>query len=530
MNASKRSQTEIALLKQVEAEISSRLNQSLHKNIFVNTLLQPQNQEVKRPWDYEVKLKNQTETIIEPNSSIAEIFYHRAIEERLLILGQPGSGKTTTMLDLAKVLLELAEDPNAPIPVLVDLRSWATKQQSIPDWLAVELNLKYGLRRDVTKKWIDKQKLLPLLDGFDEVRDDLLEVCTQALNHWISGNAGYSAPRGLVVCSRIEAYELLETPLQINGAVFLKELSPTQIEQYLESVEEPSLISIIENNPSLKDLARSPLFLSMMIIASQNCPQELENFPVPDDAKEFLIDIYVSQMLERSENYHPWQMKPWLVWLAQQMELENQTEFLVKRIQPSWLRHEKLNRKYRFREKLLVGLLVGLLGCLLFWLLFGPEFNEIEPKNDINQGVWNSLGKGLLLGLPLGLLLVPGLLIMLMFGPGVGLLFVLPLLVVGLPEGQLPLLLFGLLFGLLLGLLFGLLFELLRGGGLRVYLKHLVLRHLLYANGFAPWNYTRFLISCSDCSLLQQVGGRFRFIHHTVKVHFATMQFKKLLY
>ena len=63
--------------------------------------------------------------------------------------------------------------------------------------------------------------------------------------------------------------------------------------------------------------------------------------------------------------------------------------------------------------------------------------------------------------------------------------------------------------------------------GLESCIKHFVLRRLLYANGFAPWNYANFLISCSECLLLQQVGGRFRFIHETVQKHFAAMEFKK---
>ncbi len=46
--------------------------------------------------------------------------------------------------------------------------------------------------------------------------------------------------------------------------------------------------------------------------------------------------------------------------------------------------------------------------------------------------------------------------------------------------------------------------------------KHILL-HLLYANGFAPWNYARFLVSCSDCLLLHRVEIREKAVPKKVK-------------
>ena len=237
-------------------------------------------------------------------------------------------------------------------------------------------------------------------------------------------------------------------------------------------------------------------------------------------------------------------MRLWLVWLAKQMELEAQTEFLVEKIQPSWLRSKKLERSYRLRVRLSVvlsvGLSFGLISGLSFGLILGLSVGlisglmvvlsglmgglgfglicyEIEQKISINQGVWKSLQLGLIQWL--------------MGGLGFGLIF-------GLRGG--------LRGGLILGLMGGLMGDLSRerssglagwlsrgnlggnlSGGLGVCIKHFVLRQLLYANGLAPWNYARFLIDCSDCLLLQRIGGRFRFIHKTVQEHFAAMEFER---
>ena len=613
--SSNRPKTEKILLQQVGAEIASRLRQSLHNQVFINLEKEDQAKQVKRPWDYEVKVGSHVNEKLSPDTTILEVFDRPNIQGRLLILGKPGSGKTTTMLDLARELLERSQNPNELIPILVNLSSWASsKQQSIPEWLVKELHSKYGVNPKIGKQWLQEQKLLPLLDGLDEVRSDRQIACVEALNQWIGGNAGDSSPGQFVVCSRIEEYEQLETQLQMNGAICLTELSNRQIQGYLESVGRSHLWSLVSQNQTLKDLVSAPLFLSMIVIADLAAPEELQNFQETGDAESLLLDIYIGEMLRRAKDYTPRQIRLWLVWLAKQMELEQRTEFLVEKIQPNWLRSKKLNRSYLLRfllsESLIFGLsgwltlglfglifglilglwmtlreehdsyilltediywswkevtielsetlIFGLIGGLIFGLLFiitlpsqqsgglsvkliklilwmisglfvalvgslihglKPRYSsyKIEQKISINQDVWKSLQLGLILLLIEGLFLVVWFLLMitmaatLTYGPSIG--RVIRALIFGLDSA----LNFGLFFGVIQGMI----------GGLQSGIKHFILRQLLYANGFAPWNYARFLVSCSDCLLLQQVGGRFRFIHKTVQEHFAAMDFER---
>jgi hypothetical protein len=54
---------------------------------------------------------------------------------KFLILGKPGGGKTTTLLELAEALIERAEgDSDAPIPVILELSTWqeVTKRKFLP--------------------------------------------------------------------------------------------------------------------------------------------------------------------------------------------------------------------------------------------------------------------------------------------------------------------------------------------------------------------------------------------------------------
>ncbi len=86
---------------------------------------------------------------------------------KLVILGATGSGKTTTLLELARVLVSRAQkDASLPVPVLFELGSWKAESGAIADWLIAQLQFKYRISPAVGKKWLSEQKLLPLLDAW----------------------------------------------------------------------------------------------------------------------------------------------------------------------------------------------------------------------------------------------------------------------------------------------------------------------------------------------------------------------------
>ena len=646
-----RPRSERLLLQQVQAEVSSRLSQSLHNQVFINLGKEEQLQQVKRPWDFEVKLGSQVNAKLDSDTTILDVFERDDIQGRLLILGKPGSGKTTTLLDLAQSLIKRASsNSDEPIPVLVGLSSWATKQQQIPEWLVEELKTKYGVRKDIGKQWLDGQKILPLFDGLDEVKSDSQKACIESLNRWIGCQTEASTPGQLVICSRIEEYELIETQLQMNGAICLTELSEKQIKEYLESIEKHHIWSSVRQNQTIQELVRAPLFLSMIIIADQVAPDGLQTVQGTDTAQTWLIDIYISEMLGRAKNYNRRQMRSWLIWISQQMEREQQTEFLVEKIQPSWLYSAKRKRIYQLLVMLSVGLTfgfgeglilllvdgllegftVGLVDGITFGLIDGITFGLIVRLNDgllgglifgmifglvgnISNGMSSGLTNAILFGLEFSLLarlnkgLIGGLTeiipleslswswqeakrgmfggvvfilffmlldlfvnppedmesifmelsLVLIVGPFLGL-FLSPIfslltgfvsyeveekifinqgIVKSLQSGLIRFFTFGLIFGLFSwsiagirdGLVFGTTFGLVGalGKGLGVGVKHFVLRLVLSANGLSPWNYARFLTCCSNCLILQQVGGRFRFIHKQLQEHFAAMPLER---
>ncbi|MBD2080758.1 NACHT domain-containing protein [Leptolyngbya sp. FACHB-17] len=262
-----RSSTEQKLLNQVKAEVASRLQQSLHNAIFINLIKDAQPTQVARLWDTDVKIGSTPPQALPENTTILQVFDRADIAGRLLILGKPGAGKTTTQLELAKDLCERYEQQsNYPIPVLFNLSTWKTTTRSIPSWLVAELNSKYGLGRDIGVQWLKEFKLLPLLDGLDELDSQRQLPCIHAINEFISGE---SAPSYLVVGSRFEEYERLNAPLQLNGAICLRELIDRQIQNYLASANRSVLWNTIAGDESLLEFVRPPLLLSMAVLAYQ---------------------------------------------------------------------------------------------------------------------------------------------------------------------------------------------------------------------------------------------------------------------
>ena len=216
-----------------------------------------------------IKRNNQQTTQLKPTQKIIEFFDRIDIQGKLLILGEPGAGKTTELLGLTQDLIQRAiNDENAPIPIIFELSSWKN-DQPIRDWLIEKLTEIYkAIPNEVAEKWIDNQQLIPLLDGLDELGLERQNKCIIAINQFLEKN---SFQPGLVVCCRREEYEQAQNKLeQLNGAIYLQSLSDEQIQQYLNSLKRSYIWNEnIRDESELLELCRKALFLTMSVVAYQ---------------------------------------------------------------------------------------------------------------------------------------------------------------------------------------------------------------------------------------------------------------------
>ena len=187
------------------AYIDGVLNHALHKVVRIKLNLEDMPEALQRPLVlYEGQEYKQP---IAKGTSIYDVFVDSG--STMLILGAPGSGKTITLLELCKTLIRKAENEvQEPVPVVLNLSTWAEKQGTLADWIVYEMNRQYQLSTKVAPAWLAKDHLCLLLDGLDEVRPDVRDQCVQAINDF---KKTHDAP--LVVCSRIADYEeLCRTP------------------------------------------------------------------------------------------------------------------------------------------------------------------------------------------------------------------------------------------------------------------------------------------------------------------------------
>lgn len=317
----------------------------------------------------------------------------------LLIMGEPGAGKTTTLLQLVSALLQRAELEEAqPIPVVFGLASWQ-EGQGLGAWMVGELANNYEVPRTLGQRWLADGTLLPLLDGLDEVDAARREACAQAINDFRQKRPSLAT----VVTCRSQDYQALATDLLLARAVVLQPLSPAQIDQYLAGVGKrlAGLRAALQNDATLRELAQSPLMLSIMTLAYYRMPADVAiTLGDREGSRKLLFDVYVERMARYrggEQLYDPQDTIRWLGWLARQMAAHNQTMFFLENVQPDWLPRPQIRPfadKLRFTVGglfLLIGLLAGGVGALLAgWpaLAAGAAFGALTGALTTFGSLW----------------------------------------------------------------------------------------------------------------------------------------------
>ncbi len=273
----------------------------------------------------------------------------------------------------------------------------------------------------------------------------------------------------------------------------------------------------------------------------------------------------------------------WLTRLALQLKKDKTTEFLIEKMQPSWLETPTQKGLYQIGVGVITGLMValiyvgttGLIGASIGGLSYGVILGctkEIYPITRLkfslefakNQ-LFASLVEGLWWGLIYGI--IDALICWLIWGVEGLILGMTDSLVWGLIEGVI----WGLfvpgfsnrsvsnqqikesalnagIFTIIGGVAWVLLYVgallalgeplepldlLIDGIGNGVFfgiyigglacIQHFVLRFILQRSGAIPWNYAQFLNYATELGFLKREGGRYQFIHDSMQEHFAQM-------
>ncbi|WP_410595566.1 NACHT domain-containing protein [Amycolatopsis sp. lyj-23] len=238
-------------------------------------------------------------------ADIVALYEADRTQRRLVVLGEPGAGKTTQLLHLAEHLLA---DGAGPVPIVVSLStgSWkvepgrettlqrtgradeATYDEKVMrrerlraarrvqadlavaaaiDWLSWEISRLYQVPEAKVAAWLrmDRSPIVLLLDGLDEIRNvedrrrcvGVLSLLRSRLN------------TAIVVCCRTKEYFESERLLNFGAAAEITPLSAADIDQYLADAgdELASLRGACGRNAELVRLLNTPLALTVAVLA-----------------------------------------------------------------------------------------------------------------------------------------------------------------------------------------------------------------------------------------------------------------------
>jgi hypothetical protein len=321
----------------------------------------------------------------------------------LLIVGAPGAGKTTALLQLCDEMLARAEhDASHPIPVVFNLASWAPARSVLSIWLVDELSRAYQVPRRIASEWIGQDKLALLLDGLDEVSLTYRVACVEAINTWRHEHGLVS----LVVCSRTAELQALGSRLQLEEAVELQPPSYAEVDRYLAYVEATGtplsdVRATLVSDTELRELLRSPLLLHVVALAYHGRPAlALYEAGTVEQRQARLWDAYVARMFEQrplghDSTYTVDEAFAWLAWLARILHDRDQTEFHLDRLVPEWLPSPAQQERARLLKSTIGGLVSGVVA--------GLTFASLRLAFDWDFGVATGVGAGSVAGLACGL-------------------------------------------------------------------------------------------------------------------------------
>ncbi len=171
----------------------------------------------------------------------------------------------------------------------------------LPDWLVDELSAKYQIPQKMGRRWLKSSRLLPLLDGLDELPSPRRAACVQAINTFVHEEA----PMGMAVCCRLREYTELSVRLQLNAAVRLLPLTDAQVQAYLAAGGDrlAAVRAAVQRDSALRIDARSPLLLSLMVRAYQDMTTAdvmAESSATMALRRKQLMDAYVARMFRQA--------------------------------------------------------------------------------------------------------------------------------------------------------------------------------------------------------------------------------------
>lgn len=326
-----------------------------------------------------------------------DLFYEfKTNIKRLLIVGDPGSGKTLLLLRFAEFLIDARNNPGIDrVPVIVDSGSWRNEELTFTKWLERQLPNalgESGISKQFAKELIQNNQILPLIDGFDEIPTNHRTSFLNSLNIFLRNSQNqseknYSGPE-LILCSRTNEFKMDPIILEVFGVIEIQPLKRKIVKKELNklisqnNVTAGLLLKSLNNEPSLQQALDTAFYVHVALaLYAKSWEYNLASFKNENKEKlqRTLIKSYLDQELQLlvdCTKYSFDEAKRWLSWLAYSLEVNRKgLAFEFADLQPSWLRNTLMNKlTYGFLFGVSFGVLAGIVFGSIGGLIFSTEF------------------------------------------------------------------------------------------------------------------------------------------------------------
>lgn len=326
--------------------------------------------------------------VLDSRTSLGRVFERAG--GRLQIVAPAGYGKTVQLLRLARLLLdEHRRDPRRPVPVVFNMSAWQADDRGLTEFLTRELVSKYSVRRALARAWLKQGRLLPMLDGVDEVFPAWRERAIDAIVRELADR------RGMVLSFRPELHTLREA-LRDVATIELCELAHGDTARYLAG-DWLRLRAAFERFPELEELAQTPLMLHLMRVSVSDS----DFLATPQTAGSpirWLYGRYVHALMSstRANAIHRQGVTTQLGALGRTLCRAKRAMLLLEELQPAMLSSAGLRWVYLLGSRLLTA--TALCGLAVVTIVTSPLDNrgfDASPRFALCLTIEASLALGL---------------------------------------------------------------------------------------------------------------------------------------
>jgi len=359
------------------------------------------------------------------DSSGAMLQTFQDAEGRLLLVGAPGAGKTTLLLQLVIELLE--REPDA-LSVILNFASWSKEYITLDAWLEKILPAEMGISDRFAAEILQQNNLIPLFDGFDEIREEDRLSCLEALNRYAE-----DSHRQYVITSRKKEFQDINKGILIHLSIEVCPLSFDQLKAELQRLRKDAaqpergallLLDAIEKDSLLRKVVETPFYFNTLQILF-NAGMGLTDLQFKSDTVEGRQTEIQERFVEYEMKAHTQRQYPaekakhWLAFLASRMTERNMVVFELRDLQYDWWK-EWSRRELRKANQvsglvsgiliwLVLGLILGLVYALISRLISGPMYGLVIGlifglAGCVHLGIAAGLAGGLFVGLFAGLI------------------------------------------------------------------------------------------------------------------------------